>query len=178
MEKSRNTDTNSTRLNSTRLKGKRHSSKSSQEYRSKSVPERFQKDSWYRGCQSNNHGWTETCCRYLDFITLIDISHKASYEQRARYEQPLHMKCGESNYQLNRQNGGGTVQRGQIQSKRSSQPTAGKMTDMVGRRLEDALAESNQSSHSTSSSTSWDHRWWSGYSEWDWKDDDWTEDKW
>ena len=40
------------------------------------------------------------------------------------------------------------------------------------------FAEPDQSSHSASQSTSWDHRWWSGYSKWNWKDDDWTEDKW
>ena len=33
-------------------------------------------------------------------------------------------------------------------------------------------------SPSASSSTSWDHRWWSGYFKWNWKDDDWMEDKW
>ena len=197
-QKARHTDTNGTRLTMPRQKTLFGEFSRVQVY--KCILERFQKDSWYRGCQSNNHGWTETCCHYLGFIAQIDISHKASYEQRARFEQPLHMKCWESNCQL------GPMR------KRSDYHTApkalvtlatktSKMEDLLPKedrhRVNDPLspqlekwltwlaenwkthfAEPDQLSHSASSSTSWDHRWWSGYSKWNWKDDDWTEDKW
>ena len=61
------------------------------------VLDRFQADTWYRSCQSEQHVWTESYCRDLDYIAQVDFSHKASYALRTRYEQSMHMKCGESN---------------------------------------------------------------------------------
>ena len=62
-----------------------------------SILDRFQRDTWYRSCQSEQHGWTEAYCRYL---ARIDISHNGSYAQRKRYEQSMRMKCGENIRQL------------------------------------------------------------------------------
>ena len=35
------------------------------------------------------HGWTEDYCRYLDYLTTIDISHSATWHQRNRYENTI-----------------------------------------------------------------------------------------
>ena len=49
---------------------------------------RWRKNEKYRNSQLA-HGWTEEYCRYLDYLTTIDISHVATWEQRHRYESTI-----------------------------------------------------------------------------------------
>ena len=53
-----------------------------------SILSRWQNDDRYITSQLAI-GWTENCCRYLDYLTTIDISHKALYHQRNRYESTI-----------------------------------------------------------------------------------------
>ena len=45
---------------------------------------RLQNDANYRESQKVP-GWTEDDCRYLDYLTTIDISHSATWHQRNQY---------------------------------------------------------------------------------------------
>ena len=49
---------------------------------------RWQEDEKYRNSQPA-HGWTQECCRYLDFLTTIDISYIATWELKHRYESTI-----------------------------------------------------------------------------------------
>ena len=43
-------------------------------------------------------GW-ETFCRFLDYLTTVDITHYATHHQRKRYESTVTMKCNDPNLQ-------------------------------------------------------------------------------
>ena len=45
------------------------------------------------------HGWTDEWVKYLDYISKIDISLDAPYNQRNRYENLLFMRVVDSNKQ-------------------------------------------------------------------------------
>ena len=49
---------------------------------------RWQNDKKYRESQKV-HGWTEDCCRYLNYLTTIDMSYSAAGQQRNRYENTI-----------------------------------------------------------------------------------------
>ena len=53
---------------------------------------RWQRDDKYRNSQLA-HGRTEEYCRYLDYLTTIDISYAATWEQRHRYESTITLSC-------------------------------------------------------------------------------------
>ena len=53
-----------------------------------SIVLRWQNDKMYRESQKV-HGWTEDYCRYLDYLTTIDISFSATWHQRNRYENTI-----------------------------------------------------------------------------------------
>ena len=63
-----------------------------------SILSRWQNDEKCRISQLA-HGWTEDYCRYLDYLTTIDISSSAPYHQRHRYENTISMKCNDTNPQ-------------------------------------------------------------------------------
>ena len=52
---------------------------------------RWQNDEQYRTSELAI-GWTENYCRYLDYLTTIDISRHAPYHQRKRYESTITVK--------------------------------------------------------------------------------------
>ena len=56
------------------------------------MPKEEQQDEKYRNSKLA-HGWTEECCRYLDYLTTIDISYIATWEQRHRYESTITLAC-------------------------------------------------------------------------------------
>ena len=41
------------------------------------------------------HGWTEEYCRYLDYLTTIDIYYMAPWHQRHRYESSITLACND-----------------------------------------------------------------------------------
>ena len=41
------------------------------------------------------NGWTEEYCRYLDYLTTIDISYTASWHQRHRSECTITLACND-----------------------------------------------------------------------------------
>ena len=45
------------------------------------------------------HGWTEEYCRYLDYLTTIDISYTALWHQRDRYESTITLACNDEDRQ-------------------------------------------------------------------------------
>ena len=53
-----------------------------------SIELRWINDDIYRASQTKM-GWTRECCRYLDFLTTVDISYCATSKQRKRYENSL-----------------------------------------------------------------------------------------
>ena len=59
---------------------------------------RWQQDEKYRNSQQA-HGWTEEHCRYLDYLTTIDISYTAPctapWHQRHRYESTITLACND-----------------------------------------------------------------------------------
>ena len=63
-----------------------------------SILSRWQNDEQYRTSRLAM-GWTETSCRYLDYLTKIDISHHAPYHQRSHYESTITMKSNDPNPQ-------------------------------------------------------------------------------
>ena len=63
-----------------------------------SILSSWQNDEQYRISQLAI-GWTETYCRYLDYLTTIDTSHHAPYHQRSRYESTITMKKNDPNPQ-------------------------------------------------------------------------------
>ena len=54
----------------------------------KSIVLRWQSDEKYRKSQKV-HGWTEDQCRYLDYLTTMDISCSATWHQRNRNENTI-----------------------------------------------------------------------------------------
>ena len=52
----------------------------------------WKRDEKYRNSQLA-HGRTEEYCRYLDYLTTIDISYVATWEQRHRYESTSTLSC-------------------------------------------------------------------------------------
>ena len=63
-----------------------------------SVLDRCQNDEIYRASQMV-HGWIEDYVKYLDYISMIDISYDALYNQRNRFENSLIMGRVDSNKQ-------------------------------------------------------------------------------
>ena len=55
---------------------------------------RWQEDEKYRNSQEAR-GWTEENCRYLDYLTTIDISYTAPWHQRHRYESTITLVCND-----------------------------------------------------------------------------------
>ena len=45
------------------------------------------------------NGWTEEYCRYLDYLTTIDISYTASWHQRHIYESTMTLACNDEDLQ-------------------------------------------------------------------------------
>ena len=48
---------------------------------------------------SEPRGWTEEYCRYLDYLTTIDISYTAPWHQRHRYESTITLACNDEDRQ-------------------------------------------------------------------------------
>ena len=63
-----------------------------------SLLDRWQNDEIYRASQLV-HGWTEESVKYFDYISKIDISFAAPYNQRSRYENSLLMRGVDSKKQ-------------------------------------------------------------------------------
>ena len=59
---------------------------------------RWQEDEKYRNSQQA-HGWTEEYCRYLDYLTTIDISFSAPWHQRHWYESTITLVCNDEDRQ-------------------------------------------------------------------------------
>ena len=55
-------------------------------------------DEKYRNSQQA-HGWTEEFCRYLDYLTTIDISYTAPSHQRHRCESTITLVCNHDDRQ-------------------------------------------------------------------------------
>ena len=55
-----------------------------------SIVLRWQNDARYRESQKA-HGWTEDYCRYLDYLTTIDISYSATWQKRNQHENTILM---------------------------------------------------------------------------------------
>ena len=53
---------------------------------------RWQEDAKNRNSQQG-HEWTEEYCRYLDYLTTIDISYTAPWHQRHRYKNTHMLVC-------------------------------------------------------------------------------------
>ena len=58
----------------------------------------WQEDDKYRTSQQA-HGWTEEHCRYLDYLTTIDIAYTALLHQRHRYEGTITLVCNDEDRQ-------------------------------------------------------------------------------
>ena len=56
-----------------------------------SILDRFQNDEVFHASQLQ-HNWTKEWCEYLDYMTTIDISHKASPEQLERFATLYHFR--------------------------------------------------------------------------------------
>ena len=63
-----------------------------------SVLDRWQKDEVYRVSQTAI-GWTETCVKYLDYISEIDISFIAPFRQRVRCNTTIYLRSVDTNKQ-------------------------------------------------------------------------------
>ena len=63
-----------------------------------SILDRWQNDEICRAPQVV-HGWTEECVKYIDYISKIDISYDANYNQRNRHENSLLMRGVDSKKQ-------------------------------------------------------------------------------
>ena len=69
-----------------------------QKYDCPLILSRWQNDEQFRTSQLKNW-WTETYCKYLDYLPTIDISHNAPYHQRSRYENTITLKSNDPNPQ-------------------------------------------------------------------------------
>ena len=63
-----------------------------------SIVIRWLKDEKYRNSQQA-HGWTENDCRYLDYLTTLDISNTAPWYQRYWYESTITLVCNDEDRQ-------------------------------------------------------------------------------
>ena len=59
---------------------------------------RWQDDEKYRNSRQA-HGWTEEYCRYLDYLTTIDISYITPWHQRDQYECTITLVCNDEDRQ-------------------------------------------------------------------------------
>ena len=59
---------------------------------------RWQDDEKYRNSRQA-HGWTEEYCRFLDYLTTIDISYITPWHQRDQYECTITLVCNDEDRQ-------------------------------------------------------------------------------
>ena len=146
-----------------------------------SILERFQKDLSYKESLLV-HGWDETRCKYLDYISTIDFSNTASRAQRERYGKMWRFKSDSTDYQLGpmRMRSDNKEATERITSFAIREGQSVKHIPKEERHRLDALDPdlekwliwlsenwhtyftNDGSSSSSSSSTSWYYCWWSG----------------